>query len=316
MLIKITGQTTAQLGYPSLLANSTVVMPEYIGRFAPSPTGPLHFGSLVAAVASYCDAKSAQGKWLLRIEDVDKPREVKGAAQSIVDTLAAFGFEWDDDIVYQSNQIAHYEQALSQLKQKFLAYPCTCSRKEIADSSNLQGIEGVIYPGTCLHQPIKSNAPIAWRIKTQVLTSEFKDAIQGDIRQDLSNEIGDFVIKRSDGLFAYQLAVVVDDALQGVTHVIRGADLLMSTPRQIYLQHLLNLPATQYAHIPIVKNAAGEKLSKQTLAAAINPQQAKQQLLDALSFLNQSPPDSLYQATLNEIWHWAISNWKLSRLRK
>lgn len=289
-------------------------MPEYVGRFAPSPTGPLHFGSLVAAVASYCDAKSADGKWLLRIEDVDKPREVKGAAQSIIETLATFGFAWDDDIVYQSNQTAHYEQALSQLKQKSLAYPCTCSRKEIADSSNIQGIEGVIYPGTCLHAPIKPNTPNAWRIKTQGFTCQFKDAIQGDILQDLSNEIGDFVIKRVDGLFAYQLAVVVDDALQGVTHVIRGTDLLLSTPRQIYLQQALNLPTTHYAHIPIVKNAAGEKLSKQTLATAINPLQAKQQLLEALSFLKQSPPDILYQATLNEIWQWAISNWQLSRL--
>lgn len=286
-------------------------MPEYIGRFAPSPTGPLHFGSLVAAVASYCDAKSANGKWLIRIEDVDKPREIKGAAQQILDTLASYGFVWDGDVIYQSQQIDHYEQAFNRLKNNGLAYPCTCSRKEIADSSSLHGIEGVIYPGTCLHQAIKPNAPIAWRVKTQGFIGQFKDTIQGDVHQDLCTEIGDFVIKRADGLFAYQLAVVVDDALQGVTHIVRGADLLLSTPRQIYLQRLLGLPETRYAHIPIVKNAAGEKLSKQTLAPALQVNEANRQLLSALVFLNQSPPEYLYRASLEDIWQWAISHWTL-----
>lgn len=290
-------------------------MSDYVGRFAPSPTGPLHFGSLVAAAASYCDAKSAQGKWLVRIEDLDKPREVKGSAQAILDTLASYGFAWDRDIIYQSQQTEHYEQALTRLEDIGLAYPCTCSRKEIADSSSLIGIEGAIYPSTCLHHPIKPNVPIAWRIKTQGYIAEFKDAIQGNMRQHLSNEIGDFVIKRADGLFAYQLAVVVDDALQGVTHIVRGADLLLSTPRQLYLKRLLGLPDTSYAHIPIVKNAVGEKLSKQTLAPAIKPQQAKHQLVQALTFLNQSPPTSLSEASLDEIWQWAISNWHISRLK-
>lgn len=290
-------------------------MSDYVGRFAPSPTGPLHFGSLVAAVASYCDAKAAQGKWIVRIENVDKPREVKGSAQAILDTLASYGFAWDGDIIYQSQQTEHYEQALTMLRDGGLAYPCTCSRKEIADSSSIQGIEGIIYPGTCLHQPIKPNAPIAWRIKTQDFVGEFKDVIQGDVRQNLSSEIGDFVIKRADGLFAYQLAVVIDDALQGVTHVVRGADLLLSTPRQIYLQHLLNLPTIQYAHIPIVKNASGEKLSKQTLAPALLIHEAKPQLLNALTFLNQSPPDTLKKASLDDIWQWAISNWHISHLK-
>lgn len=289
-------------------------MPEYVGRFAPSPTGPLHFGSLVAAVASYCDAKAAQGKWLVRIEDLDKPREVKGAAQSILDTLVAYGFQWDGEIVYQSQQTALYEHAFNQLKSKGLVYSCTCSRKEIADSSSQHGIEGVIYPGTCLKQAIKPNAPIAWRVKTQCFIGEFKDVIQGKLSQDLSNEIGDFVIKRADGLFAYQLAVVVDDALQGVTHVVRGADLLLSTPRQIYLKRLLDLPNTSYAHVPVVKNTAGEKLSKQTLAPALQTHDAKQQLLKALTFLNQSPPDTLGEASLDDIWRWAISNWQISCL--
>lgn len=289
-------------------------MSEYVGRFAPSPTGQLHFGSLVAAVASYCDAKSAEGKWLVRIEDVDKPREVRGASQAILDTLVSYGFAWDGDVLYQSEQIDHYDEALRRLKDSGLAYPCTCSRKEIADSSSLQGVEGIIYPGTCLHQPIKPNSPIAWRIKTQGFIGNFIDAIQGNVRLELSNEIGDFVIKRADGLFAYQLAVVVDDALQGVTHVVRGADLLLSTPRQIYLKRLLGLPDTNYAHIPIVKNAAGEKLSKQTLAPALQINEAKNQLLSALIFLNQSPPITLSDGSLGDIWRWAISNWQINRL--
>ena len=289
-------------------------MPEYVGRFAPSPTGPLHFGSLVAAVASYCDAKAAHGKWLVRIEDLDKPREVKGAAQSILDTLVAYGFRWDGNVVYQSQQTSLYEEAFNQLNIKGLIYPCTCSRKEIADSSSQHGVEGVIYPGTCLKQAIKPNTPVAWRVKTQDFVGEFKDVIQGELRQNLSTEIGDFVIKRADGLFAYQLAVVVDDALQGVTHVVRGADLLLSTARQIYLKRLLGLPDTNYAHIPIVKNAAGEKLSKQTLAPALKGDEAKQQLIQALTFLNQSPPDTLSKASLDDIWQWAISNWQITRL--
>ncbi len=289
-------------------------MSSYVGRFAPSPTGPLHFGSLVAAVASYCDAKSAQGKWLVRIEDLDKPREVKGASENILNTLTSFGFEWDGDIVYQSQRIDHYEQALSQLKHKGLVYPCTCSRKEIADASDMHGLEGVIYPGTCLHDPIKINTPIAWRLHTHGFIGHFTDTIQGEITQDLSREIGDFVLKRADGIFAYQLAVVVDDAQQGINHIVRGEDLLLSTPRQIYLQQLLGLPYTHYTHIPVVKNKDGEKLSKQTLAPAIQPQHACQQLVEALTFLKQSPPAMLNRASIADIWEWAISHWQIKRL--
>ena len=290
-------------------------MSEYVGRFAPSPTGPLHFGSLVAAVASYCEAKSAQGKWLVRIEDVDKPREVNGAAQHILNTLDSFGFCWDGDILYPSQQTAYYEQALLQLQQTGMVYACTCSRKEIADSSTLHGVEGVIYPGTCLTKPVKPNAPVAWRIKTEAFIGHFNDAIQGDISQDLAKDIGDFVLKRADGLFAYQLAVVVDDAMQGINHSVRGADLLMSTPRQVYLQHLLGLPNIHYTHIPIVKNADGEKLSKQTLAPALQQQQASQLIYDALIFLNHAPPASFNRASLSDIWDWAIANWRTTNLR-
>lgn len=284
-------------------------MSHYVGRFAPSPTGPLHFGSLVAAVASYCDAKSNHGQWLLRIEDLDKPREVKGAAEAILDCLEAYGFMWDGSICYQSQQTEYYEKALLQLQQ--WVYPCTCTRKEIADSSARQGIEGFIYPGTCLHQPIKAQAPIAWRVKTNNFTDTFTDGIQGVLRQNLATDIGDFILKRADGLFAYQLAVVVDDAMQGITHIVRGADLLYSTARQRYLQQLLQLPAVQYAHIPVVMNSQGEKLSKQTLAPAISAQHASQQLYAALVFLKQSPPPNLAQASIQDVWTWAIAHWQL-----
>lgn len=287
-------------------------MSHYVGRFAPSPTGPLHFGSLVAAVASYCDAKSNHGQWLLRIEDLDKPREVKGATQAILDCLEAYGFMWDGSICYQSQQTEYYEKALQQLQQ--WVYPCTCTRKEIADSSTRQGIEGFIYPGTCLHQPIKAQAPIAWRVKTNNFTDTFTDGIQGVLRQNLATDVGDFILKRADGLFAYQLAVVVDDAMQGITHIVRGADLLYSTARQRYLQQLLQLPAVQYAHIPVVMNSQGEKLSKQTLAPAISAQHASQQLYAALVFLKQSPPQNLAQASIQDVWTWAIAHWQLHAL--
>lgn len=288
-------------------------MSSYVGRFAPSPTGPLHFGSLVAAVASYCDAKAQQGQWLVRIEDLDKPREVQGAAQAILDCLEAYGFSWDGDISYQSQHAEYYEKALQKLQQ--WVYPCTCSRKEIADSSTQQGIEGFIYPGTCLQHPIKPQAPVAWRVKTHDFTDSFHDNIQGALHQHLATDIGDFILKRADGLFAYQLAVVVDDAMQGITHIVRGADLLYSTARQRYLQTLLELPALQYAHIPIVVNDIGDKLSKQTLAPALQTKDANQQLYNALVFLKQSPPQTLATANLNDVWAWAIAHWQLQPLR-
>jgi glutamyl-Q tRNA(Asp) synthetase len=283
----------------------------YIGRFAPSPTGPLHFGSLVAAVASYCDARKNHGKWLLRMEDLDRPRTVYGAADTILQQLESFGFEWDGPVVYQSQRDSFYHEALETLNAKQLIYPCTCTRKEIADSSSIVGIEGVIYPGTCLQQPIKSDAPIAWRIKTNDIKISFIDKIQGNIHQTLNTDIGDFILKRADGLFAYQLAVVVDDALQGITHVVRGADLLDSTPRQIYLQRLLNYTTPQYTHVPVACNAAGEKLSKQTLAAAIDTSKTSFNLVQALDFLGQAPPANLLTENVNAIWQWAFANWQL-----
>lgn len=284
----------------------------YVGRFAPSPTGPLHFGSLVAAVASYCEAKANQGLWLVRMEDLDKPREMKGAADEILHTLLAFGFEWDGEVVYQSQRTSLYQQAFDQLQNNGLIYACSCSRKEIADSAT-NGIEGLVYPGTCRAGMPQPRAQHAWRIKVTDDIVSFNDAIQGYQSQQLSRDIGDFVLKRADGLFAYQLAVVVDDALQHITHIVRGADLLNSTPRQIYLQQLLGFNQPFYTHIPLVVNNEGEKLSKQNLALPINKQHAPQLIFDALVFLGQNPPLAIKQMPLPQIWQWAIQNWKNSK---
>ena len=288
----------------------------YVGRFAPSPTGPLHFGSLVAAVASYCDARANGGQSLLRMEDLDKPREAKGAADDILRTLEAFGFAWDGEVWYQSQRAEFYESALQTLKDKGLVYPCTCSRKEIADSAIASGIEGAIYPKTCLKHALKANIHAAYRVLTLDQNIAFLDEIQGEIIQNLARDVGDFILKRADGLFAYQLAVVVDDAAQGVTHIVRGGDLLDSTPRQIYLQRLLGYATPHYAHVPVASNAAGEKLSKQTLAKPIGMRAPGHALFDALIFLGQQPPAEIKNATLDEIWQWAITNWRISSIPK
>lgn len=286
----------------------------YRGRFAPSPTGPLHFGSLVAALASYLEARAQQGEWLLRMEDIDTPRNMPGAADSILRSLEAFGFEWEGPVVYQSTRSDLYAEMLSKLQQSGLLYPCGCTRKEIADSA-INGIEGAIYPGTCRDGLPSGKTARAWRIRTEDRTTTFDDAVQGRIAQNLARDIGDFVLKRADGFHAYQLAVVVDDAEQNITHVVRGADLLDSTPRQIYLQQVLGLPAMDYAHIPTVLNDQGEKLSKQTQAVAVDDRQPAAQLWQALDFLQQAPPVEIRNASLANIWQWAIENWQLGRIR-
>lgn len=285
-----------------------------VGRFAPSPTGPLHFGSLVAAVASYCDAKSQGGRWLLRIEDVDTTRRVAGASADMIRTLQHYGFVWDEAIVYQSERTEHYEQALAHLCHRGLAYPCTCSRKEIADSSTQLGIEGAIYPGTCLQHPIKPDTPAAWRLKTPAINIGFADRIVGWQQHAMARDIGDFVIKRADGLFSYQLAVVVDDALQCVTHVVRGADLLQSTTRQIYLQHCLGYATPAYAHIPLVLNDQGQKLSKQTLATALPLDNILATLVAAFNFLPYLPQPVPTFSNLPALWQWAMAHWQLGQL--
>lgn len=282
----------------------------YIGRFAPSPTGSLHFGSLVAATGSYLDARAHQGHWLVRIEDLDPPREQAGAATHILKMLETYGFVWDGEVLYQSQRHHLYESALEKLKTQHLAYPCTCSRKEILDSA-LLGIEGTVYPGTCRHglsQPTRPQQ--AWRLKTTSNATSFTDAIQGALSQHLEQDIGDFVLKRADGLYAYQLAVVVDDAEQHVTHIVRGADLLTSAPRQIYLQQLLGLPTPEYAHLPIAINQQGEKLSKQTLAVPLDDTNPVAELWSALDFLGQHPPIALKTASLPTLWDWAHQHWQ------
>lgn len=283
-----------------------------IGRFAPSPTGPLHFGSLIAALASYCEAKIQGGKWLVRMEDLDKPREVAGAADHILKTLDTFGFEWDGEVIYQSHRNALYQEALNQLQATSLIYNCDCSRKEIADSAE-HGIDGLIYPGICRHKGV-IRTPGASRVIVDSKPILFTDAIQGSIKQTLAQDVGDFVLKRADGLYAYQLAVVVDDFEQGVTHILRGADLLNSSPRQIYLQQLLRYPTPEYAHIPIANNANNEKLSKQTLAPAIDGSRASTVLNQALVFLGQDPPKDLGKCNPTEILQWAKQHWDIKKI--
>ncbi len=286
---------------------------EYRGRFAPSPTGPLHFGSLVAAVGSYLEAKKHHGTWLVRMEDLDTPRTVAGAASAILQTLEAYGLHWDGPVLYQSERTDAYEHALHALQRSGMAYPCACTRREIADSA-LHGIEGPIYPGTCRHGVPAGRPARAWRVRTDDTPIAFDDALQGRVTQCLEREIGDFVVRRADGLFAYQLAVVVDDAYQNISHVVRGADLLLSTPRQIWLQRLLNLPTPQYMHLPIAVNERGEKLSKQTLAAPVTGTNISATLWNVLAFLRQEPPEALRQEALPMIWKWAVANWHAEQL--
>lgn len=287
-----------------------------VGRFAPSPTGLLHFGSLLAATASYLAARQAGGRWLLRIEDIDRPREQPGAATSIIRTLAAYGFVWDDPILYQNQRLAAYQAALGQLQEYI--YPCTCSRKSLQSHSKM-GKYGLIYPNTCRDRTTPAEQPHAIRVRTHDQPICFTDSIQGTYCQRLASEVGDFVVRRADGLFAYQLAVVVDDAYQGVNQVVRGMDLLNNTPRQIYLQQLLGLPQPSYAHIPLALNAAGQKLSKQNLAPPLpdtHSQQTHLQMLVAcLRFLNQPCPDASKFANLNAFWNWAIANWDINRIK-
>ena len=262
---------------------------QYRGRFAPSPTGPLHFGSLVAAVASWLDARAAGGQWLVRIEDVDTTRTVPGAADDILATLEAFGLHWDGEVAWQSRRTALYQAALERLREAGHVYACKCSRKEIADSG-LFGLEGAIYPGTCRRLALTPGRELAERMIAAQSPVTFVDAAIGMVSQNVAHDIGDFVVRRRDGLFAYQLAVVVDDADQGITDVVRGADLLWSTPRQILLQRALGYPQPRYRHFPVATNAAGEKLSKQTGAEPIDPAKANDLLRHALAFLGQPEP--------------------------
>ena len=285
---------------------------QYIGRFAPSPTGPLHFGSLVAAVGSYLEAKTHEGEWFVRIEDVDTPRKVSGASSDILRTLEQLGMKWDGDVVYQSQRGAFYQEAIHSLTALDLTYTCICTRKEILDSS-IMGIIGPIYPGTCRHAQTNEK-PSARRLRTNDNPIGFEDAVQGRVEQRLESNTGDFVLRRADGVFAYQLAVVVDDAKQKITHVVRGEDLLDSTPRQIYLQQLLGYSVPDYMHLPVVTNRNGNKLSKQTRAMPLDISKAVPQLVAALNFLGQRPPADLDKGNISVFWQWALENWQVAQI--
>ncbi len=283
----------------------------YIGRFAPSPTGPLHAGSLVAALASYLDARAHGGRWLLRIEDIDEARTVPGAAQDMIDTLAAFGMRPDDEIVWQSRRKALYEAAFQSLGTH--VYPCACSRREIADSRVALAPDGAaIYPGTCRHGLAPGRQPRAWRLRVPDRDDpagliRFHDRWQGTVTENLADTTGDFVLRRADGFWAYQIAVVVDDAQQQVTDIVRGADLLESTARQIWLQRLLGVPTPRYLHVPVVANERGEKLSKQTGASALDRGNPVGELMAAAARLGLTLAPEV--KSLQGFWEAAVPAW-------
>lgn len=283
----------------------------YVGRFAPSPTGPLHFGSLVAAVASYLQARTQDGQWLLRVEDIDPPREQDGATQRIVRALEAHEFEWDGDIIFQSESRTAHDRAVQALLDAGYAYPCGCSRRQLADAP--RGPLGTIYPGTCRDGCDSSETAI--RVRTTDETIAFEDALQGRQTSRLEPDSGDFVIRRRDGLIAYQLAVVVDDSIEQVSEVVRGIDLIDSTPRQIWLQRLLGLRTPAYMHIPVVVHSNGDKLSKLTGATEIPLHDPAVTLVSALRALRQDPPRYLVRSSIRDVWRWALDNWRAAPLR-
>ena len=273
----------------------------YIGRFAPTPSGYLHFGSLVAALASYLDARAAGGRWLLRMEDLDPPREMPGAQGAILRALHAYGFEWDGAVQRQSERIDIYNAVIERLRQDGHAYACTCSRKQ------LQPFAGP-YPGLC-REAAHGTADAAIRVRVPDRAFSFVDRVQGPFEQHLAREVGDFVIRRRDGLVAYQLAVVLDDAWQGITDIVRGADLLDSTPRQLYLQQLLGLPQPRYLHVPLIIQPDGHKLGKSYRSPPLQPAEATPLLLRALRALGQATASELSDALPGEILSWATPRW-------
>ena len=293
-----------------------------IGRFAPSPTGPLHFGSLVAAVASYLEARG--GQWLLRIEDVDRPRAVAGMAEQQMDALRAYGFMWDGQVMRQSKRESVYQDALQKLIAAGMAYPCVCTRSQLANHADRRiGIDGAcIYPGTCSSWKAGDAVPAgaAWRFRVgglDALEWSFEDRIQGKVSQQLARDVGDFVVHRADGCTTYQLAVVVDDLAQGINQIVRGDDLIDSTARQLALISALGGRPPSYAHVPVVVNDVGEKLSKQTLAQALPVDQEADRvaaLWAALEFLGQAPPANLGKTSQQALWDWAKAHWAFCRV--
>lgn len=279
----------------------------YIGRFAPSPTGPLHLGSLYTALASFLDARSHGGRWLLRIDDLDTPRNVAGAAERIIDTLFGFGLQWDDDIDFQSQHLDEYAAAIERLRERGLIYRCICSRAKLADSPDR-------YPGYCRNRNPDPSQAHALRLACPNQDIRFIDRLQGPMRQNLAEQVGDFVVLRKDRIFAYQLAVIVDDCRQGVNHVVRGYDLLDSTPRQCYLYQLFGQAPPTYAHIPVIVDGNGQKLSKQSRAAAVSTHSGARTLYRLLCLLNQAPPPSLRNASIADLLDWGIRHWQPAQL--
>jgi glutamyl-Q tRNA(Asp) synthetase len=279
------------------------------GRFAPTPSGALHFGSLIAALASYCDARSQQGRWLLRIEDVDTPRVVAGASEQILRDLEVFGFEWDGAVLYQSNRFEQYRHYLHQLLRQGDCYACECSRSSLREQGVRSGPLGQIYPGNCRHRGLPTAGHSIRMSTAEAGEIGFHDRVYGDFAIDLPRQVGDFVLRRNDNIYAYHLAVVVDDELQGINQVVRGADLLENTCLHIHLQQRLGFSTPQYLHLPLVNNADGIKLSKQTGASPLDHRNPSRLLLAALRHLGQRPPAELGDATPAEILRWACAHW-------
>jgi len=275
----------------------------------------LHLGSLFAAVASYLQARSRQGKWLVRIDDLDSYRGVTGAADDILATLEAFGLFWDDSVLFQSKQLESYHSALDQLEQKQLLYPCVCTRKALNQYYSLNS-SASICPGFCRNKQINEDHPHALRINTENIDISFTDQLQGKITENLQQKHGDFILKRKDQIIAYQLAVVIDDQIQQVTEIVRGIDLLDSTTRQIYLQQKLGINSPLYMHIPVIVDHQGCKLSKQSFATAVERKEATTVLFKLLKLLRQSPPDELYNAPVEQQLVWATKHWNPTYLKK
>lgn len=283
-------------------------MSRIVGRYAPSPTGPLHFGSLLAALASFCSARAQGGRWRLRVDDLDQPRVTAGADRAIIDTLAAFELNHDGPVMYQSRRIGAYTDAVARLRQVGQAFDCGCTRREAR--SGAAGIEGPIYPGTCRNGLPAGRQTRSVRLHVDHDAIGTDDRFQGRYVQDLASDVGDFVIRRADGITAYQLATVVDDAAQGVTEVIRGADLLSSTPRQIWIQRCLDLPRPAYGHIPLAVNETGEKLGKRSGALALDGSARTARLVECLALLGQKPPARLRRQPVQGVIRWAVDNWR------
>lgn len=285
------------------------------GRFAPSPTGSLHFGTLLAALGSYLATRAASGRWLMRIEDLDLPRVVAGAADSILFLLEGLGFEWDETVVYQSQRFERYQAVLDSLRHDGYLFDCTCTRREVLASAPHPGEDGPVYPGTCRREPQGTRSARAVRLKVDRRPVVFRDLVFGLQIQDLEQQVGDFILHRSDGVFAYQLAVVVDDIDTGVNQVVRGADLLSSTPRQIFIYRCLNQPPPAYMHLPLVLEENGKKMSKRHGAKGIiSLENGGEMIWYGLDFLGQSPPAELYGCSSSELLRWGVSNFQVSKI--